>query len=227
MYATGLYGSSDLRLKDQINTVNDASAILSQFESKQFVFKTQVYPQMNLPQGSHYGFIAQDVEAILPGLVRNFTQPAIYDSIGLVITPEVDFKAVNYVEFVPLLVAAVKEQKNIIDSLINALQNPTPIINPKNQQKVTLSNVSSIILNQNDPNPFTESTRITYQIPEDVREAKIIFTNSSGSIINTVIVNERGTGELEVYSSDLSKGIYNYTLVCDGNVIATKKMVKQ
>ena len=87
--------------------------------------------------------------------------------------------------------------------------------------------MSSIILNQNDPNPFTESTRITYQVPEDVREAKIIFTNSSGSIINTVIVNERGTGELEVYSSDLSKGIYNYTLVCDGNVIATKKMVKQ
>lgn len=227
MYATGLYGSSDLRLKDQINTVNDANAILSQMECKQFVFKTQAYPQMNLPQGSHYGFIAQDVEAILPGLVRNFTQPAIYDSIGLVITPEVDFKAVNYVEFVPLLVAAVKEQKNIIDSLINALQNPTPIINPQNQQKVTLSNVSSIILNQNDPNPFTESTRITYQIPEDVREAKIIFTNSSGSIINTVIVNERGTGELEVYSSDMSKGIYNYTLVCDGNVIATKKMVKQ
>ena len=227
MYASGLYGSSDLQLKDQINTVSNANSILSLMECKRFVYKTQAYPQMNLPQGNHYGFIAQDVEAILPGLVRNFTQPAIYDSIGQVITPEVGFKAVNYVEFVPLLVAAVKEQKATIDSLLNTLQNPTPIVNPQNKQSVTLSNVSSIILNQNDPNPFTESTRITYQVPEDVREAKIIFTNSSGSIINTVIVNERGTGELEVYSSDLSKGIYNYTLICDGKVIATKKMVKQ
>ncbi|MBK9637195.1 MAG: hypothetical protein IPO63_05040 [Bacteroidetes bacterium] len=135
----------------------------------------------------------------------------------------------NYTGVIPLLVAAVNEQKATIDSLINALQNPTPLpnINPQNSQKISLSNVSSIILLQNDPNPFTESTRITFQIPDDVRDAKIIFTSSTGSIINTAIINERGAGELEVYSSELSKGLYNYTLVCDGKVIATKKMVKQ
>ena len=123
----------------------------------------------------------------------------------------------------------MKEQKIVIDSLIDALQNPTPlpVINPQNSQKISLSNVSSIILNQNDPNPFTESTRITFQIPDEIRDAKIIFTSTTGSIINTAIINERGAGELEVYSSELSKGLYNYTLVCDGKVIATKKMVKQ
>ncbi len=160
-------------------------------------------------------------------MVKEFKTPARLDSAGNVISNSVDVKAIHYEEFIPLLVAGFNEQKLIIDSLINALQNPTPILNPQNRQKVTLSNVNSIILNQNDPNPFTESTRITYQVPEDVREAKIIFTNSTGAIINTVVINERGTGELEVYSSDLSKGIYNYTLICDGNVIATKKMVKQ
>lgn len=164
---------------------------------------------------------------ILPDLVKEFKNPARSDSAGNVISNSVDVKAIKYEEFIPLLVAGFNEQKFIIDSLINALQMATPIVNPQNKQKVTLSNVSSIILNQNDPNPFTESTRITYQVPEEVHEARIIFTNSSGSIINTVVVNERGTGEIEVYASDLSKGIYHYTLVCDGKVIATKKMVKQ
>ena len=96
-----------------------------------------------------------------------------------------------------------------------------------NKQKIELSNQQGIILNQNDPNPFTESTRITFQIPDEVRDAKIIFTSTTGTIINTAIITERGFGELEVYSSELSKGLYNYTLICDGKIIATKKMVKQ
>ena len=153
--------------------------------------------------------------------------PPRLDSTGSILYNSLDFKAVNYEEFIPLLVAGFNEQKARFDSLLNTIQNPAPLVNPQNSQKITLSNVSSIILNQNDPNPFTESTRITYQVPDDVHEAKIIFTNSTGSIINTVIINERGTGELEVYASDLSKGIYNYTLVCDGKIISTKKMVKQ
>lgn len=228
VYASnGSYSSSDFKIKDQVQPVIGASSILAQLQAKRYVYKQSAFPQLNLANGLHYGFIAQDVELILPDMVKEFKTPARIDSAGNVISNSVDVKAIHYEEFIPLLVAGFNEQKLIIDSLINALQNPTPITNPQNRQKVTLSNVNSIILNQNDPNPFTESTRITYQIPEDVREAKIIFTNSTGSIINTVIINERGTGELEVYSSDLSKGIYNYTLVCDDKVISTKKMVKQ
>ncbi|MBK9638234.1 MAG: T9SS type A sorting domain-containing protein [Bacteroidetes bacterium] len=182
-----------------------------------------------MPYGTRYGFIAQDVAAIAPDLVKDFNYPAEYDSAGTLLNPAFNSLGMNYIGVIPLLVAAVNEQKATIDSLINALQNPTPLpnINPQNSQKISLSNVSSIILNQNDPNPFTESTRITFQIPDEVRDAKIIFTSTTGAIINTAIINERGAGELEVYSSELSKGLYHYTLVCDGKVIATKKMVKQ
>ena len=228
VYASnGIFKSSDLKLKDQIQPVLNASNLLSQINAKQFTFKTVSFPELNLPNGQHFGFIAQDIENILPNLVKGFVNPPRLDSTGNILYNSLDFKAVNYEEFIPLLVAGFNEQKARFDSLLNTIQNPAPIVNPQNSQKITLSNVSSIILNQNDPNPFTESTRITYQVPDDVHEAKIIFTNSTGSIINTVIINERGTGELEVYASDLSKGIYNYTLVCDGKIISTMKMVKQ
>ncbi len=66
---------------------------------------------------------------------------------------------------------------------------PLQIKNQQNAHRITLSNISSIKLNQNDPNPFTESTRITYSIPENIKEAKIIFTTTSGIIINTAIIN--------------------------------------
>jgi Chaperone of endosialidase len=224
-----MYQSSDQNLKDNITPLTNASTILDQLTPKQYTFNKQIHPNLNLPSGQHYGFISQEVETFLPGIVKDFQNPAVYDSAGNETFASFSIKALNYIEIIPILVAAFKEQKAIIDSLVLVIQNPTPLpkINPQNSQKISLSNVSSIILNQNDPNPFTESTRITFQIPDEVKDARIIFTSTTGSIINTAIINERGAGELEVYSSELSKGLYNYTLVCDGKVIASKKMVKQ
>ncbi len=227
----GTYLTSDAMFKTNVQPVSSVKNILGSCNVKTFDYNQSQFGNINLPVGNHFGLIAQEVENILPNLVKTAIAPDVRDSLNNVIFPEFSFKAVNYVEFIPILIQGFKEQQQTIDSLIQviSLQNPTPLpnINPQNSQKISLSNVSSIILNQNDPNPFTESTRITFQIPDEVRDAKIIFISTTGTIINTAIINERGAGELEVYSSELSKGLYNYTLVCDGKVIATKKMVKQ
>ncbi|MBK9639390.1 MAG: tail fiber domain-containing protein [Bacteroidetes bacterium] len=227
----GTYLTSDAMFKTNIQSVNNAKNLLNSCNVKSFNYNSGAFGNINLPQGNHFGLIAQDVELILPNFVKTAIAPEVFDSINNITYPEFSYKAVNYTEFIPILIQGFKEQQQTIDSLIQviSLQNPTPQpnINPQNSQKISLSNVSSIILNQNDPNPFTESTRITFQIPDEVKDARIIFTSLTGSIINTAIINERGAGELEVYSSELSKGLYNYTLVCDGKVIASKKMVKQ
>jgi len=92
---------------------------------------------------------------------------------------------------------------------------------------VELDNAQGIILNQNDPNPFGEHTTITYTIPDDVKEAKIVFFDNLGRILKTVVVGERGAGQLNVFAGNLSSGIYSYSLLADGKLVATKKMVKQ
>jgi len=48
-----------------------------------------------------------------------------------------------------------------------------------------------------------------------------------GEVINEVQITEKGKGQLNVCASDLSSGIYTYTIVVDGITIDTKKMVKQ
>lgn len=111
----------------------------------------------------------------------------------------------------------------------NAIQANTPQEQEavRTQLSVQLSNRSTIVLDQNVPNPFAEQTVINFSIPETVQKAQIHFYDGNGKLIQSVDVNERGLGSLTVFGSDLSRGTYTYTLVADGVIVATKKMMKQ
>jgi len=82
-------------------------------------------------------------------------------------------------------------------------------------------------LNQNVPNPFAESTVISYNIPVDFTSAEMLFTTADGIVIKKVTISQKGKGQLTVYANDLTHGIYNYALVVDGKTIDTKMMVKE
>jgi hypothetical protein len=97
----------------------------------------------------------------------------------------------------------------------------------KKSINVTLSNRNNIVLNQNVPNPFAESTIITYTLPSTVQKAQIHFYDGTGKLINTVEISERGNGQLNVFANDLSTGVYTYSLIADGKIVSTKRMVKQ
>jgi hypothetical protein len=92
---------------------------------------------------------------------------------------------------------------------------------------VDLSDKNTIVLNQNVPNPFVESTVITYSIPATVVKAQIHFNDGQGKLINSVEITNRGAGQLNVFGEDLSSGTYTYSLVADGQVVSAKKMVKE
>ncbi|MBN4070976.1 tail fiber domain-containing protein [Crocinitomix catalasitica] len=99
--------------------------------------------------------------------------------------------------------------------------------NSKAQQiDVELQNIQNVVLNQNVPNPFAEKTTITYSIPDEVQKAQMLFYDAKGQLINSVDIPTRGQGQINVFGEDLSSGIYSYTLVTDGGVVLTKKMVK-
>jgi len=92
---------------------------------------------------------------------------------------------------------------------------------------VNLSDRNSVVLNQNVPNPFAESTIIKFSIPASVQKAQIHFYDGQGKLINSVDIVERGNGQLNVFANDLSTGVYTYSLVADGQIVSTKRMVKE
>lgn len=96
-----------------------------------------------------------------------------------------------------------------------------------NQLDVELSDKDAVVLNQNVPNPFAEQTTITYNVPASIAKAQIIFYNGAGQIIQTVDITTRGKGKVNVFANDLSSGLYHYTLVVDGKVADSKKMVRE
>ena len=134
------------------------------------------------------------------------------------------------------MIQGMKEQQATIDSLKEQIRELNRIlfpagensnnINPGSYQIVELSTENIIILNQNDPNPFAEETKISYHLPENINEAKILFYDNTGRVIKAVELHSRGNGVLHIYASNLSSGNYTYALIVDGKLIESKKMTK-
>lgn len=241
VFATGTVTWSDRNLKTSINDIDEitSNTILQQLSPKTYYFDTIAHPNLHCPRTLQYGLIAQDLEQILPSLVKESTHPAVLDSLGQVIYPEETFKGINYTQLIPILIQSLKSQQRQIDSLViqdslilSKLNDLTTLINAccsdnssrkKPSNKVELSN--TIILDQNAPNPFAEKTTIGYSIPENIQTAEIIFIDNQGTLMKKVILEARGEGSLEVYSENLSSGLYSYTLIADGKVIDTKRMI--
>ncbi|MDT8411519.1 MAG: tail fiber domain-containing protein [Vicingaceae bacterium] len=239
---------SDQQFKTNIDTIANATNIIQQLNPKTFFFDTISTPQIKFGSERQYGFIAQEVEQVLPELVSNHTFPAQYDSLGNQTSAAINYKGLNYNAFIAILMKGMQDQQEALnnkDSIIDNLETRLAAIeacinkigicnnngggnnNKISSQTVTLENINAIILQQNLPNPFKESTQINYVLPDDVLNAKMLFYDMSGRIINEVNINERGNGTLTVYGENLEKGIYTYSLIADGKLIATKKMVKK
>lgn len=81
------------------------------------------------------------------------------------------------------------------------------------------------ILYQNIPNPFNGTTSIKYFVPTNHKQAAIVFSNTSGQIIDNVPLEKLGDQEMFFNSDSLAAGMYYYTLFVDGRKIDTKKMI--
>jgi hypothetical protein len=221
--ALAYFATSDQRFKREVKTISNASEILSKLEGKTYFWKTEEYKDKGFSILRQYGFIAQELEKVVPEAVA---------------TDENGYKSVNYDMIIPILVQNAKEQATEIKDLQKQLDELKEVVKSlatnnasrtkgNSSQSVTLSDKNAVILNQNVPNPFAESTVVNYAIGQDFVKAQIIFTTTDGKVIKSVDIREKGAGTLNVFSDDLSSGLYSYSLIVDGKVIDTKKMVKQ
>ena len=218
----GAWYLSDKRFKDKIVPLTDVISKLKKVRGYNYIYKTEEFKERNFNTGNQIGLIAQELKEVFPELVKE-------DSDG--------YLAVNYQGMVPLLLEATKEQQKRIESQqqqIDELSASVKSLIAKNNSNATttgipvnLSDKNTIVLNQNVPNPFAESTVISYNLPTEFNRAQIIFTNNSGVVIKTVDLKEKGVGSLNVFANDLTHGLYSYSLIVDGKIIDTKKMVKE
>ena len=236
VHATGdITWDSDVMLKDNIQDIDNALDIISNLQPKTFTFKTSYYIPMNLPNGLHYGLIAQDVESILPEVVSEVIHPAKYDSLGNIIYDKIEYKGLNYTAFIPILIQGMKEQQILIDSLATLLSqyciNNNKLMpaegnsNTKINSKIN-TNSDNSILYQNNPNPFSEETKINYYLSENVTQSSILIFNMQGTLIKSYNLKTlKGNGKIVINVGELIHGMYIYTLIVNNKEIDTKRMI--
>ena len=164
-------------------------------------------PQTQLA-GTKYGLAADQLKAVYPELVYE-------DEYGNV--------SINYIEMVPLLVQAVNELKSELAQVKG--EKEAAAKSRSDATAINTADESILSLSQNTPNPFSVSTSIEVSVPESVKSASIFIYDMSGKQVKKLDVADRGTSRITVLGAGLNEGMYIYTLVADGKVAGTKKMI--
>ena len=118
---TAFYGSSDKRLKTNINTIENAVEIVQKLRGVRFNWNEKAHKinqHIDLEK-KEIGVIAQEVEEHLPEVVKK----------GLS-----DYKAIRYEKITPLLIEAIKEQQQQIKAQQQQINEQKQQINEQQQQ---------------------------------------------------------------------------------------------
>jgi hypothetical protein len=101
---SGSWSGSDARWKKNVLTLSTASSLdkILALNPVAYEWKTDEYPEMKFSNGTQLGFIAQDVENIIPEVVTT-------DSEG--------YKGISYEKIIPVLTSAMQEQQREIEQL--------------------------------------------------------------------------------------------------------------
>ena len=102
MYRTGSSSTvSDRRYKTDINELDNALGLISQFNGYRYHYKTKAFPDLNLEKRTQIGYIAQELQKVLPEVVTENDE---------------GFLMVDYSKVTPVLLMAIKEQQAIIEA---------------------------------------------------------------------------------------------------------------
>ncbi|MDD4760333.1 MAG: tail fiber domain-containing protein [Bacteroidaceae bacterium] len=143
----------------------------------------------------NYGFIAQQVEKVIPALVTTDKE------LG---------KAVNYEGVIPLLAGAVQ----ILEG---------KLMEQKGQLSV-MSSSTRTMLKTGKALKEGNNTEIGYNIPEEAKNAFLILTTMDHEIVLTDEITARGSGSFELKTANLDAGIYRYAIMVDGNIEETENI---
>ncbi|MBK9289568.1 MAG: tail fiber domain-containing protein [Flavobacteriales bacterium] len=230
LYINTVFQLSDANLKQNVEPLLNASSVLAQLSPETYSFIQGVHPDLELPTGDHMGFLAQDVEVVLPGLVSNVTIPAAFDSLGNQVAMEMPVKALDYVSIIPLLVAAMQEQNARIDQLQQQLDQccDAGAFDGHSMQQGAGSSGGGTL--ETDlrivPNPVAASTQLLYTVGTPGR-IRLEVTDNTGRVIEVLEEATRITGSFtyEWNTQQLAAGTYFCTLYVNDEPLV-KKAVK-
>ena len=100
MEFTTAYATSDRRWKKEIKPLENSLTIIQNLEGVRYLWNRAEYPDKGFSDDLQIGLIAQDVERVLPAVVKT-------DAAG--------YKSIAYSQLIPVLIEEIKSQQVIIE----------------------------------------------------------------------------------------------------------------
>jgi len=196
---------SDVRIKKNINDIDDDSALQ---QLRLLKPKTYQYIDTSNTSSTVIGFLAQDVEKVIPyatGVTTNFI-PSIYETCTLIESNKLQLDT--------------KTTSDISLNLIDASGNPYTMLKVSNATSTFFINVTAI---QDDKTLIIDSDSSNNYIYKDVNNTNLILdngiykrhvftshTDASGDIIQSHLLDASGIQVLEEYTGTVTTTIFVY-----------------
>ncbi|HPX76761.1 MAG TPA: tail fiber domain-containing protein [Bacteroidales bacterium] len=220
LYAASFTKLSDIKLKSNLKVIDFGLERVMKIRPLQYtLIDKKVDEHGNVVEGTkeQFGFVAQEMETLFPEVK---------------LTSDVlNIKLLDYDQIIPVAIAAIQEQQQMIDSLKNEIEAIKLILKLSNFEKsVIVEKIESYeknsVLFQNTPNPFSEHTTIQYFIQEDgFRTGALLIFDMNGTLIKQMSIHLAGEGEIMIKGYELKAGMYMYSLIVNQKEVDTKKMI--
>jgi hypothetical protein len=110
---------SDAALKKNVKPLENALEAVQKLEPKRFEYNQKEYGKLKLPAGQQYGFLAEDIQRVLPELLSNKSESYMVGKNKYQTTTR---QETDLVSLIPLLVAAIQEQQQELERLQKQVQ---------------------------------------------------------------------------------------------------------
>jgi hypothetical protein len=198
--AGGQFVTSDSRLKNDVTELESSLFKINQINGYSYSFKQNSSFGLNLPSNKQFGVLAQEVQAVMPEAVMQTKD---------------GYLAVNYDMLVPVLIESVQELSKQLETL--KAESSTSSLGMEESD----NSISTIY-----PNPASTMITFDLNLQEGSESVSILITDLTGKKVDSRAVNQRGSFSSEYNLSSLTDGIYVYNLIIDGQIIDSKKFIK-
>lgn len=218
IYQANMYTLSDLRIKENINSIEAGLSKVLQLQPVTYNLKQSSFPKSDTNQlKDKSGFIAQQVMSVIPSAAGYIEESDMY--------------TIEYNALIPYLVKAIQELSQTVEEqsleiaeLSSLAQGGSGIQNaPRQLGGENGSTKKENKLYQNSPNPFSVQTEIKYDLGTETPNAFIYIYNLQGEQKKAYTIDNTGT--LTIRANELNPGMYLYTMVVEGKIIGTKRMI--
>ena len=208
--ASNVWTTSDYRLKKNIRQLESKGTLNNVMRMNVVKYNLKDIEESKEIKNTNddqecIGLIAQDLKELYPELVKEGAD---------------GYLSVNYMGLIPLLIQSIQELNATVEEM---KQNSSK----ESMQQSLLGEAIKLeaVLYQNEPNPFQESTAIKCYVPKGVSNAALYIYDMNGQQKDCKTITGRGNVSVTIEGNSLKAGMYLYSLITDGSVIDTKRMI--